>query len=404
MAAPTVTRLADPAAATAAARAVAPRLADRADAHDRTGRFPAADFDDLRAAGLYGLMVPRRLGGPGAGFADYAEVAMELAAGNGATALVYNMHASVTGALATTPDDVARALGVPESYFAMRDAALTRALDGALFAVAMSERGAGSRLSALRTEYRHSNGGFRIVGSKTFVSGAGHADFYLVAARAADSGSNGAAPPKVSHFLVPAGPGLTVEQTWDSLGMRATGSEDLHLDTEVPADALLGGMEGLTLLLAQVMPQWLVASYAAVYVGVAQSAVDAAVAHLTERGLRRLPAVRARVGRAEARVAAARLAVLEAARRVDVAAGDPLTNRWVWRAKLLAGETAMDVAASMLEAAGTSASRRGHPLERIYRDARCGSLQPATSDVCADWLGMAALGMDPENDAEVARW
>jgi alkylation response protein AidB-like acyl-CoA dehydrogenase len=76
----------------------------------------------------------------------------------------------------------------------------------------------------------------------------------------------------------------------------------------------------------------------------------------------------------------------------------------VWRAKLLAGETAMDVAASMLEAAGTSASRRGHPLERIFRDARCGSLQPATSDVCADWLGMAALGLDPEQGAEVPRW
>ncbi len=93
---------------------------------------------------------------------------------------------------------------------------------------------------------------------------------------------------------------------------------------------------------------------------------------------------------------AARLAVLEAARRVDAAPGDPETNRWVWRAKLLAGETAMDVAASMLEAAGTSATRRGAPLERIFRDARCGSLQPATSDVCADWLGAAALGHDPE--------
>jgi alkylation response protein AidB-like acyl-CoA dehydrogenase len=107
-------------------------------------------------------------------------------------------------------------------------------------------------------------------------------------------------------------------------------------------------------------------------------------------------AVRARVGRAEARVEAARLAVLETARRVDAAPGDRETNRWVWRAKLLAGETAMDVAASMPEAAGTSATRRGSPLERIFRNARCGSLQPATSDVCADRLGAAALGDDPE--------
>jgi alkylation response protein AidB-like acyl-CoA dehydrogenase len=391
-------RLADPAAALAAAGGLVPALAARAAEHDAAGRFPEADFADLRAAGLLGLMVPARLGGPGAGFADYARIAMALGAGAGATALVFNMHASVTGALAQTPDDVARAMGVPESYFAMRDEALRRAAAGALFAVAMSERGAGSRLSKLTTSYEPTDKGFRITGSKTFVSGAGHADLYLVAAKRA-----GSDPPQVSHFLVPAGDGLTVERTWDSMGMRATGSDDLHLDVEVDADALLGGIEGLTLLLAQVMPQWLVASYAAVYVGVAQSAVAAAVDHLQKRGLTGLPAVRARVGRAEARVEAARLAVLEAARRVDAAPGDPQTNRWVWRAKLLAGETAMDVGASMLEAAGTSATRRGSPLERIYRDARCGSLQPATSDVCADWLGAAALGLDPESTG-VSRW
>jgi len=132
--------------------------------------------------------------------------------------------------------------------------------------------------------------------------------------------------------------------------------------------------------------------------------VDAAVAHLNERKLAHLPAARARVGRADAAVAAARLAVEEAARRVDAAPGEPETNRWVWRAKLLAGTTAADVAASMLEAAGTSASRRGHPLERLYRDARCGSLQPATSDVCADWLGVAALGGDPDSDGTAPRW
>jgi alkylation response protein AidB-like acyl-CoA dehydrogenase len=376
------------------ARALAAPMAERAAGHDRAGTFPAADFDDLREAGLLGLMVPERLGGPGAGFADYAEVAMALAAGNGATALIYNMHASVTGVLAQTPDEVARAFGAAESFFAHRDRVLERARDGALYAVAMSERKAGSRLSELETSYQPVDGGYRITGHKTFVSGAGHADAYLVAARRDD---------KVSYFLVPDGPGVKVEETWDSLGMRATGSNDLHLDVTVPADTLLGGIEGIALLVAQVMPQWLVASYGAVYVGVAQAAVDACAAHVTARNLGRLPAVRARLGRADASVAAARLAVLEAARRVDTAPGDPETNRWVWRAKLLAGETAMNVAGSLLEAAGTSASRRGHPLERLFRDARCGSLQPATSDVCADWLGMAALGLDP-HAAEVARW
>lgn len=391
----TTPTLTSPADALTRARELAPQLASRAERQDRAARFSAEDLSDLRDAGLLGLMSPTRLGGSGAGFADYAEVAMALAVGSGATALVFNMHASVTGALASTPDDLARAMGVPETFFVMRDRVLAAAAEGAFYAVAMSERGAGSRLSAVTTTYEPVDDGFRVTGSKTFCSGAGFADAYLVAARNGD---------KVSHLLVPDGPGVTVDETWDSLGMRGTGSHDLHLDVIAPADSLLGGVEGLTLLLAQVMPQWLVASYAAVYVGVAQSAVDHACAYVTERGLGRLPAVRARIGRADARVASTRLAVLEAARRVDEAPGTPETNRWVWRSKLLAGETAMEVSASMLEACGTAAMRRGNPLERIFRDARCGSLQPATSDVCADWLGLAALGRDPENDAEVSRW
>jgi len=385
--------------AVAAARRLAPRLAARASGYDRTGDFPLDDFADLRDAGLFGLMVPARLGGLGAGFAEYTAVAYELARGNGATALVYNMHASVTGALAGIPPALIDALGVPESFLAARDRLLAAAAEGRWYAVAMSERGVGSRLSQLSTEYSPENGGYRIKGAKTFVSGSGHADGYLVAARSA------ADPATVSQFLIPAGAdGITVEPTWDSLGMRATASHDVHLDVAVPADALLGGVEGLALLVAQLMPHWMVASYAAVYVGVAQAAVDAAVAHLNERKLTHLPAARARVGRADAAVAAARLAVEEAGRRVDAAPGEPETNRWVWRAKLLAGTTAADVAASMLEAAGTSASRRGHPLERLYRDARCGSLQPATSDVCADWLGVAALGGDPDSEGTAPRW
>jgi alkylation response protein AidB-like acyl-CoA dehydrogenase len=328
-------------------------------------------------------------------------VAFELARGNGATALVFNMHASVTGALAGVPDEMARSLGVPESFFADRDRVLAAAAEGAFYAVAMSERGVGSRLSLLTTRYEATDDGFHIKGSKSFVSGAGHADAYLVAARSAADDS------VVSQFLVPAGtPGLSVEPTWDFAGdaghllaRPARGRDRAGL-----VSARRRGRARPTG--GQLMPHWMVASYAAVYVGVAQSCVDEAVAHLTggRAALAALPSVRARVGRADAAVAAARLVVDEAARRVTARPGDPETNRWVWRAKLLAGTTAMDVAASMLEAAGTSASRRGHPLERLFRDARCGSLQPATSDVCADWLGIATLGGDPDAEGSAPRW
>lgn len=244
-----------------AARRLAPRFAARAAEHDRDGSFPAEDFEDLREAGLFGLMVPRDLGGFGATFAEYAAVATELAKGNGATALVFNMHASVTGALGAVTEELAEALGVPDEALAARDRLLRAAADGAWYAVAMSERGAGARLSQLSTVYEPVEGGWHIKGSKTFCSGAGHPDGYLVAARSAADQS------VVSQFLVPAGDGITVEPTWDSLGMRATASHDLHLDVTVPADRLLGGVEGLALVVAQLMPHWLVASYAAVYVG-----------------------------------------------------------------------------------------------------------------------------------------
>jgi alkylation response protein AidB-like acyl-CoA dehydrogenase len=342
-------------------------------------------------------MVPRRLGGPGATFADYARVAMILASGSGASALVFNMHASVTGAIAHTPDALARALGANDAYFEIRDDILKAALHGRFYAVAMSERGSGSRLSALSTSYSRTADGYRITGAKSFVSGAAHADSFLVAARDASDEK------RVSYFLIPAGDGVVVRGTWDVLGMRGTESLDIDLDATVPHEALLGGVEGLAMLIAQLMPQWLVASYAAVYVGVAKSAVDAAVVEIRSRSLSHLPAVRARIGRASAAVSAAELIVLDAAARIDAAPGTAETNRKVFEAKLIAGDTAMEVASSVLEAVGTSATRKGGTLERIYRDARCGALQPATSDVCADWIGMAALGLDA-NASEVPRW
>jgi len=90
-----------------------PKFAERAADTDRTGDFPVADFADLRDAGLFGLFAPKRLGGLGLGYVDYARVAFEMARGNGATALVFNMHASITGALAGIPSDASLAPANP---------------------------------------------------------------------------------------------------------------------------------------------------------------------------------------------------------------------------------------------------------------------------------------------------
>jgi alkylation response protein AidB-like acyl-CoA dehydrogenase len=387
---------------------LAGRFAERAAEYDRTAGFPKEDVDDLRAEGFLGLLVPESLGGAGVGFRDYVRVGMAMARGSPATALLYNMHAAVTGGLAGIPEALALALGAPPTFFEIRDRVLRSAADGSMYGVAITEPEAGSRLSAMRTTYEPSDGGFRIRGFKSVVSGAGYLDAYLVAARAADSGGE---DPVVSYFLVPASDGLMVEETWDPLGMRATISNGLHVDVVVSADALIGGVEGLVLPLAYTMPQWLVASYAAVYVGVGQGALEEAVRYLSGRvvagergGLGRLPAVRARLGRADAEIEGARLAVEEAARLVDERPGEPDTNQAIFRAKLLAGDAAMNVAASLTEACGLGALQRGQALERIFRDARMGALMPPSSDVCATYLGVTALGLDPMTSQDPRPW
>ena len=393
----------------AVAAGCAEQFAKRAGAYDADAAFPAEDVEDLRESGLLGLLVPTRLGGWGAGFEDYTRVAATLARGSGSTALVFNMHASVTGSLAGVPDDMATALGVPDWFFAQRDEALVRAVDGALYGVAITEREAGSRLSAMRATYTATARGYRLAGHKSVATGAGKVDAYLVACRAADAADDD--DPRVSYFLVDHGDGIEVEDTWDPLGMRATASNGFAMDVEVPKTALVGGIEGLTLLLAYVMPQWLVASYAAVYVGVAQAALEEAVRYLAGRtvagkagGLTQVGFIRGRLGRADAAAEAARLALEEAGRRVDAAPGETETNRAVYRAKLLAGDAAMAVAASCSEACGLGAMRRGSTLERLFRDARSGAMMPPSSDVCADVLGTTALGLDPSNASEVRPW
>jgi alkylation response protein AidB-like acyl-CoA dehydrogenase len=381
----------------ARAERLAERFEGRAARYDEAAAFPTGDLEDLRAEGFLGLMVPGRLGGLDAGFEDYVRVAQALAGGNASTALIFNMHASVTGGLAQISDEMAAALGAAPSFPHIRDEILRRAADGAAYGVAITEREAGSRLSALRSTYEPDDAGYRLRGTKAFCSGAGHLDAFLFAARRADSEEQ----PVISYFLVPADAGLRVEEDWNPLGMRATASHTLHVDAWVDAESLLGGIEGLALPLAHAMPQWLVASYAAVYVGLARAAVSHAKAYLRDRtvagtrgGLATVAHVRQRIGRAEAEVEAARLVLEHSARLVDLRPGDPETNRSVYVAKLLAGDTAMNVTASLVEACGAGVLQRRSPLERIFRDARTGALMPPSSDVAADFLGSSLLGVE----------
>lgn len=378
------------------AAGLVPAMAARADLHDREASFPKEDIDDLRRTGLLALMVPEELGGMGGGFEDYVRVAVELATGSAATALIYNMHSAVVGSLAGLPPDLLDSLGVSDTGVAHVEEMLRRAAGGAMYGVAISEEGDTSPLSGRRTTFREEDGGYRIEGQKVACSGAGHLDGYLVAA-AREPGSD-----QVSYFLVPAGPGVEAFGTWDPLGMRATASRRLRLDVHVPREALLGEVEGVAVPLAHAMPEWLTASYAAVYVGVAEAAVRVGSDDLAGRSVVP-PSRRAMLGRAVAAVNAARCTLVAAAAAVDSGRGSPEANRLVYAAKLIAGDTAVRVAQDVVEATGLRSLTRGSPLERIYRDARMGALMPPRSDVAADILGAMALGRGLEG-LEVPPW
>ena len=293
------------------------------------------------------------------------------------------------------PDVMVEALGVPSSFYEARDRGAVRRGGRSWYGVAMSERGVGSRLSQLATSYEAVDGGYRIKGSKTFCSGAGHADAYLVAARSVADQS------VVSQFLVPADPdGLQVERPgtrWECAPRRTTYTSTWPSRRTRCSVA----SRALALVVAQLMPHWLIASYAAVYVGVAQAAIDAAVAP-EQRRFAELPAVRARLGLRRrgggggparrrrggppGRRGAGR-------RRPTAGCGGPSSwparrrPRWrrpCWR---------------------RPARRPGAAIRWNGSTATPGAarVHPATSDVCADWLGMAPLGGDPDCDGSAPR-
>lgn len=356
----------------------------RAARHDADGKWPAANMRDLARTGLLGLVVPKSAGGLGAGFAGYTRALAELARGDASTALNFAQHNIPLGALAEMD---ARSLKGP----AGRDLARRRSRvfeevvrRRKIIAAATSEPGVGFRPSRVRTTYRASGRGFRLDGEKNFVSMAGHADYYFLAARDALAP---AGEPRVSYFLVPARTrGLEVRADWDALGMRATESHSLLLrGCTVGRDALFGGIEGAALHHLVRRPHWAVGAFTPVYLGIADSAVEHAAAHLAPRSAD--PVIRRELGTLAAERDAARALVF-------AAADDPRDRAAVYRAKHVACEAAASIASRALALCGGAALRRGHPLERAFRDARSGSVMGANAAACLDVSGRAAFGAD----------
>lgn len=378
------------------------RFAGRAFEYDRAGIFPVKNFEDLRRAQLYAILVPKEYGGLGADFLTYTKALEQLAIGDAATALAFNMHNIVIGSLTDSRLDRLEELegrrGQAIKQF--RDWLFHEVVaEGRLFATAASEPGVGFRLSKIKTIYKRVEGGFVINGVKSFVSMGGHADYCIVAARCdRDFGDI----PGISYLVIEReNPGVRIVEDWDTLGMRSTCSNTMYLeDCFVPADRLYL-LEAVALYKCTRETHWLVGSYNGVYLGIA-SAVFAFVKEYlsgrtkagTHSPLVEDDLVQYRVGKMWTALEAARAVTYDAAQRVAEAPGSSEANISIHRAKYMVSELAPWIASEAIALCGGSTMFKACPLERYYRDARCGGVMPARSEDCLTYVGKALLGLD----------
>lgn len=367
---------------------LAERVAARAAEHDRENTFPFEAFRALHEAGYLALTVPEEYGGRGADPLEVALAQERLARGDGAVALGATMHLGLIGRLAET-----RAW--PPALFAR----LCREVvaEGALINAAASEPdlGSPSRGGLPATTATRTGAGWRLRGRKTWTSLAPALRYVVVLA--AVEGED-AAPARAS-FLVPTGtPGLRVEETWDNLGMRATGSHDVVLeDVVVPDEARLPREEAP----AGDPRGWAIVT-GAVYLGIAAAARDVAVRYARERRPTGLGGPIAELQTIQGRVAEMELLLLQA-RAVLYSTAETWTGRpdcrdaiaWQLAAgKYTATNHAIRVTDLALRVVGAAGLGRGAlPLERYFRDVRAGLGHPPPDDVALTLIGKAALGL-----------
>jgi len=383
------------------------KFAPRAARHDLDASFPFDNYADLRANGLLGICIPRALGGLGADFCTYVMVAAEIGRHCGATALSYNMHVSSTmwaGFIADALDMSPAQRADHESNRAWHFERIVR--EGKVYSQPFSEGGAAAAGKApFGTLALPVEGGYRVNGKKIFASLAGAADFYGVLCTL---DKPRATQRDALYLAVPAqSDGVSVVGDWDPLGMRGTVSRTLLLkDVFVPHTARLMP-EGLYAQAALRFPH-MFATLSPTYMGIAQAAYDFTVAYLRAE-VPGMPAVKRRMYPTK-QIAVAHMRIqLEQTRALFLqnardAAVDPDkdTRMRLFAAHYTIMENAQAMAALAIRTCGGQSMLKSLPLERLYRDSRCGSLMlPWTAELCLDRLGRDCLYEPGERDEEI---
>ena len=360
-------------------------LAPRAAAVDRDAAFPTESIAALGAGGLLGLNVPQAYGGLGEGLRTAAAVIDALAQRCPSTAMVYLMHLCGIACYAAVPDKTGALL---------RQAAAGRHLS----TLAFSEQGSRSHFWApISRAASTGNGAVVISAQKSFVTSAGHAQGYVVSTLA-----SGATQPVEStiYLLLKEDDGISIAGSWRGLGLRGNASAPMTLEAvAAPADrALTAEGKGLDMMLGVVLPLFQVGS-AAVGVGIAEAAVQATIAHVTQArfeesnsSLRDLPTLRAQMARMRIETDRARAhlaAVLD-----SLESPGPATQLMVLEAKASGTEAAAAVTELAMRTCGGAAFAGAHGIERLFRDARAPIVMSPTSDLAYEFIGRALCGLE----------
>lgn len=380
----------------AIAKQLAIGFAARAAEHDRDGSFPFENFRELREAGLFALTVPASHGGHEASLTTFLRVQEQIAAGDGSTALAFMMHLKTFG-------QEREAHTYPAHWF---DELCRGAVeDGWLNNTVATEEGLGSPAGGglPETVAVESEGGWLLHGRKTFTTLSPLLHYFIVLARLPAEADE---PPRIGNLMVlRTDPGVSVVETWDSLGMRATGSHDLLLENvRLPQERLMTHRT-----LASGDPRggagmaWFALGLCATSTGVARAARDYAVAYARERTpnsnrtIKDYPGVRTRIARIDMLLQRSRALTYDAAAAWESQAKTgmrPIDRVAV--AKIETMNACIEAVDLAMRVVGGVSLQKSRPIERFYRDVRAPLHNPPLEDRALEQIARAALDEPPE--------
>jgi len=357
------------------AEEVAAAIASHAAEHDADDSFVKEGFAALEEAGFFTALVPEELGGGGASIDEICNALRIIGAACGSTALAASMHSHI----------VAVAAWRWQYQNAPTDALLKRVVAENLKLVSS---GGSDWLKSAGTMEKV-EGGYKLTARKAFASGSTVGNILNTSA-VYDDPVDG---PTVLHFGAPLkGEGVRIEPTWQVMGMRGTGSDDVVFDGLFIPDAAIAGKrpQGQWHMLFHIISKIAFALIYSAYVGVAEGARNRAVEMAKKRPAD--PMLAQLVGEMENELLRSRLAHRRMIDIAETAEPGPETTSEAMACRTLVGQAAIATVSKAMEVAGGSAFYRKSGLERAFREVQAARFHPMQEKPQLDLAGRVALG------------